>query len=200
MDLDMNCSALLNLDKTSATYAVKSSRSDDVPSSSTNFTLSMCGKPAVSSDPRFGAMPLSVSSSAKVSNLISGKPSETSEPIKLYLDMSSGKLTIMDAHNTNFWYDEWSPFGILRCIIHGPLNLEEEILTVADLRLPNHNGIIGSGTNYPLCFLGMLPRHLLSTFESWSITHTFREANGCADLLANHARQIRCNHTVFTFH
>ncbi|KAF7842718.1 reverse transcriptase [Senna tora] len=41
-------------------------------------------------------------------------------------------------------------------------------------------------------------RHLLSTFESWNISHTYREANGCADLLANHARQSRCNYSAFT--
>ncbi|KAF7830467.1 phosphoribosylglycinamide formyltransferase [Senna tora] len=41
-------------------------------------------------------------------------------------------------------------------------------------------------------------KHLLSTFETWTIAHIYREANGRADLLANHARQNRCDHTVFT--
>ncbi|KAF7840473.1 reverse transcriptase [Senna tora] len=39
--------------------------------------------------------------------------------------------------------------------------------------------------------------HFLSAFESWDLKHIYREANGCADALANHARSTRCNSSTF---
>ncbi|KAF7809507.1 putative beta-D-xylosidase 6 [Senna tora] len=40
-------------------------------------------------------------------------------------------------------------------------------------------------------------RDLLSTFEAWNLSHIYREANCCADTIANFGRTQRCDLTVF---
>ncbi|KAF7805950.1 Ribonuclease H domain [Senna tora] len=41
------------------------------------------------------------------------------------------------------------------------------------------------------------PLRFLSTFEDYKLTHIYREANGCADILAKHARISQCSKSTF---
>ncbi|KAF7827446.1 reverse transcriptase [Senna tora] len=50
---------------------------------------------------------------------------------------------------------------------------------------------------HPLFSVICTCRHFLSAFDSWELKHIYREANGCADALAKHARMTCCNSCTF---
>ncbi|KAF7816694.1 reverse transcriptase [Senna tora] len=72
-------------------------------------------------------------------SLNSGKGSVLGKCLKVGSEwVIKGTKTILNSGcNTNFWLAEWSTLGNIRSTISGSLNLGEEALTVADLRIPS---------------------------------------------------------------
>jgi len=50
---------------------------------------------------------------------------------------------------------------------------------------------------HPLYALIFNCKNLLCFFDSWCMRHTLREANSCADFLANHGRRKQLQHTTY---
>ncbi|KAF7822092.1 reverse transcriptase [Senna tora] len=96
---------------------------------------------------------------------------------------------------SSFCWDNWTQFEPIRGMIEEPLNLQKSKLLVSDIAPSPGNVEIPS--SHPCFPLINACRLLVARLQHISLSHHFRKANSCADLLAKKAVISKSDYCTF---
>lgn len=104
-------------------------------------------------------------------------------------------FSVFIGYGTSFSAELW---GIIKGIqLALSLNIKKLIIETDSLVSQRLILSPDSYTHHPLCSLISNCRFLLTLLEDWKLNHVLREANFCADSLANFGRTSQLHYTVF---